>query len=473
MERRTALFVLMLSAAGCGGPSSLGPEQDASVRDGGVATGEDAGTPSDAQAAPDAPSTVGKIEHVVLIMQENRSFDHYFGMYPGADGFTLDATGAPTNCNPDPHLDAGCVKSFHDPTDANSGGPHSAAAFKTCFDDGKMDGFIKNAEGAKTDCADPQDPTCSNGKLVDVMGYKTAADIPNYWSYARALHPPRPPVRERRVVELADAPVHGVRVGGALHLRGPDELREQHRAERAGRDRLLLVDSAHVHPRREEGQLALLPRAGHDARLRQRRAGVPARDAARERPEHLEPAPVLRGRQGRGRAELERRDGRSFLRGREGGHAASGLVDRAGRRGQRAPAEPGERGSGVRDVPRQRDRPGPGALDQHGRLRLLGRLGRVLRSRPAHQGRRERIRVSHAGHRHQRLGQAGVHRSPAAQLRRLCQVHRGHVPLGPAPRPGQRRSLGFPTRRARVAARPRAISAWTSTSRRHPTSRSS
>ena len=53
----------------------------------------------------------------------------------------------------DPHLDAGCVKSYHDPTDANSGGPHSAAAFKTCFDDGKMDGFIKNAEGAKTDCA--------------------------------------------------------------------------------------------------------------------------------------------------------------------------------------------------------------------------------------------------------------------------------------------------------------------------------
>jgi phospholipase C len=186
MERRTALFVLLFFAAGCGGASSLAPEQDASVRDSGGATGQDAGTPSDAQAAPDAPSTVGKIEHVVLIMQENRSFDHYFGMYPGADGFTLDATGAPTNCNPDPHLDAGCVRSYHDPTDANSGGPHSAAAFKTCFDDGKMDGFIKNAEGAKTDCADPQDPACSNGKLVDVMGYKTAADIPNYWSYARA-----------------------------------------------------------------------------------------------------------------------------------------------------------------------------------------------------------------------------------------------------------------------------------------------
>ncbi len=26
-----------------------------------------------------------KIKHIVVIMQENRSFDHYFGTYPGAD----------------------------------------------------------------------------------------------------------------------------------------------------------------------------------------------------------------------------------------------------------------------------------------------------------------------------------------------------------------------------------------------------
>ena len=29
---------------------------------------------------------IHKIEHVVVIMQENRSFDSYFGTYPGADG---------------------------------------------------------------------------------------------------------------------------------------------------------------------------------------------------------------------------------------------------------------------------------------------------------------------------------------------------------------------------------------------------
>ncbi len=40
-------------------------------------------SPSASQAA-----TIGihKIKHIVIIMQENRSFDSYFGTYPGADG---------------------------------------------------------------------------------------------------------------------------------------------------------------------------------------------------------------------------------------------------------------------------------------------------------------------------------------------------------------------------------------------------
>ena len=34
-------------------------------------------------------------------MQENRSFDSYFGTYPGADGIPM-KHGVPTVCNPDP-----------------------------------------------------------------------------------------------------------------------------------------------------------------------------------------------------------------------------------------------------------------------------------------------------------------------------------------------------------------------------------
>ena len=33
--------------------------------------------------APKAPVAIHKIKHVIVIMQENRSFDQYFGTYPG------------------------------------------------------------------------------------------------------------------------------------------------------------------------------------------------------------------------------------------------------------------------------------------------------------------------------------------------------------------------------------------------------
>jgi phospholipase C len=125
-----------------------------------------------------------KIQHVVVIMQENRSFDHYFGTFPGAEGIPVDASGNPTVCVNDPKTNT-CVKPYHLTADKNIGGPHSSGSFIKCVDGGKMDGFIANAETAKTGCADPNNPACANGTVVDVMGYHTDAEIPNYWSYAK------------------------------------------------------------------------------------------------------------------------------------------------------------------------------------------------------------------------------------------------------------------------------------------------
>src|SRR5437763_13969298 len=48
-----------------------------------------------------ASGDIHKIKHIVVIMQENRSFDSYFGTFPGADGISM-ATGVPTVCVPDP-----------------------------------------------------------------------------------------------------------------------------------------------------------------------------------------------------------------------------------------------------------------------------------------------------------------------------------------------------------------------------------
>ena len=63
------------------------------------------------------------IKHVIIIMQENRSFDTYFGTYPGADGIPMQ-NGVPTACAPDPS-GGPCQRPDHDPSDVMHGGPRS------------------------------------------------------------------------------------------------------------------------------------------------------------------------------------------------------------------------------------------------------------------------------------------------------------------------------------------------------------
>jgi phospholipase C len=116
-------------------------------------------------------------------MQENRSFDHYFGTFPGADGIPV-KNGVPSVCVNDPATGA-CVRPFHDSRDINSGGPHGQAHAAADVDAGKMDGFIATAEKGQSGCANPVDPACRGTSLVDVMGYHDAREIPNYWAYAR------------------------------------------------------------------------------------------------------------------------------------------------------------------------------------------------------------------------------------------------------------------------------------------------
>jgi phospholipase C len=118
------------------------------------------------------PAGIHRIRHVVVIMQENRSFDEYFGTYPGVDGIPAGV------CVPDP-VNNGCVAPYHDPSDVNRGGPHAAPNAIADVDGGKMDGFVAQAE----QCRRILRIRCL--RRTDVMGYKTGADIPNYWAYAR------------------------------------------------------------------------------------------------------------------------------------------------------------------------------------------------------------------------------------------------------------------------------------------------
>ncbi len=111
------------------------------------------------------------IKHVIIITQENRSFDSYFGHFPGADGIPKGA------CNPDPR-NGGCDKPYVDHRDSNNNDPHGygVGAADISYRGGTMNGFVAEAE--RKLCA-PNKP-CH----TDVMGYHVRSDIPNYWAYA-------------------------------------------------------------------------------------------------------------------------------------------------------------------------------------------------------------------------------------------------------------------------------------------------
>jgi phospholipase C len=128
---------------------------------------------------------IDRIKHVVIIVQENRSFDHYFGTFPGADGIPMDDRGVPTVCVPDPRT-GDCVRPFHDPEDLNAGGPHGANSAQADIDGGRMDGFVARQQKAQS-CANPENPSCRGADRDDAMGYHDAREIPNYWAYAKAF----------------------------------------------------------------------------------------------------------------------------------------------------------------------------------------------------------------------------------------------------------------------------------------------
>jgi phospholipase C len=109
------------------------------------------------------------IKHVVVIELENRSFDSYFGTYPGVNGIPKHP-----NCNPDPQ-DGKCYLPFHNRVMINYGGPHGPDAMATDIDGGLLDGFIRSAE---------QQPHNIDPQPHDVMGYHTCRELPQWCAYA-------------------------------------------------------------------------------------------------------------------------------------------------------------------------------------------------------------------------------------------------------------------------------------------------
>jgi phospholipase C len=148
------------------------------------------GPSSDAEARQTpAPRHAGldKLDHLIFIIQENRSFDHYFGAYPGADGLTFDANGRSLNCIPDPALGRDSCP-YHTNSNVFRGGPHNRRSAVVSIDGGEMDGHIEALPETHRGCFDRETPDCvpfeGPDLQPDVMSYLDRRNIPNYWTYA-------------------------------------------------------------------------------------------------------------------------------------------------------------------------------------------------------------------------------------------------------------------------------------------------
>jgi phospholipase C len=117
-----------------------------------------------------APGTdqIPQIEHIIIVMMENHSFDNYLGMLGRGDGFTLGAGHKPTNTNPAANGDI--VHAFPMPSacQGDHGPTQSWDASHESFNGGRMDGFVR-----------------ASGPVA--MGYWTAETIPFYYSLAKTF----------------------------------------------------------------------------------------------------------------------------------------------------------------------------------------------------------------------------------------------------------------------------------------------
>jgi phospholipase C len=138
-------------------------------------------TGSFTQASPSSsqqsiPAGLDNIQHFVFIMQENRSFDHYFGTYPGADGF-------PAGTALQDPKDGTIVTPFHNVYDVDFDAVHDWSDAVADIDGGKMDGFMKQAYATYALSVKPTTEPGYDPK--GVMAYHDYHEIPNYWDYAQ------------------------------------------------------------------------------------------------------------------------------------------------------------------------------------------------------------------------------------------------------------------------------------------------
>ena len=94
------------SSRWCCSPPPAGDVRPQRGPSGGRGPGRRPLTGAPSPTTPEGPEGIFKLDHLIFIVQENRSFDHYFGTYPGADGIP-NARRPSDGCVPDTVLGRG------------------------------------------------------------------------------------------------------------------------------------------------------------------------------------------------------------------------------------------------------------------------------------------------------------------------------------------------------------------------------
>lgn len=91
---------------------------------------------------PEGADLLPQIDHIIIYMQENQSYDHYLGTLGRGDGFTIGLDGKPTNANVD--ASGTTVRAFHQASTCDAiSGDHSWNGTHRSINGGAMDGFAR------------------------------------------------------------------------------------------------------------------------------------------------------------------------------------------------------------------------------------------------------------------------------------------------------------------------------------------
>lgn len=167
LTRRTvlagALATAAAAAAGCG---ASGFKAQAQARQKKIILPP--GTRPD-PSKPEGAESLEQLQHVVIYMNENHSFDSYYGALGRGDGFTFGSDGLPLEANPG--TGGKPVRVFHQPDTCNAvTGDHSWNGEHIAWNGGRMDGFVRANQGS-----------------TNILGYYDGRELPFYYGLAKVF----------------------------------------------------------------------------------------------------------------------------------------------------------------------------------------------------------------------------------------------------------------------------------------------